>query len=170
MKILITALLLTTAFPAYADPSFEQAFSPYGEAANLIVSQIDQAQVSIHMAAYSFTSRYIIEALARAEKRFLDVKVVVDAGQRNQKPVQEAMGMGVNIRFNDHYAIMHNKFMVIDGATVETGSFNYTASAEKRNAENILVIHGAPDVTSKYEQEFQKLWVESLTSTKKGRS
>jgi phosphatidylserine/phosphatidylglycerophosphate/cardiolipin synthase-like enzyme len=43
---------------------------------------------------------------------------------------------------------MHDKFIVIDGETVELGSFNYTAAAEKRNAENVLVLHdpggGAP--------------------------
>jgi phosphatidylserine/phosphatidylglycerophosphate/cardiolipin synthase-like enzyme len=30
--------------------------------------------------------------------------------------------------------------MVIDGETVITGSFNFTKSAEERNAENLLVI------------------------------
>jgi len=30
--------------------------------------------------------------------------------------------------------------MVIDGATVITGSFNFTKAAEEKNAENLLVI------------------------------
>ncbi len=33
--------------------------------------------------------------------------------------------------------------MVIDGATVITGSFNFTKAAEERNAENLLVIRSA---------------------------
>lgn len=36
---------------------------------------------------------------------------------------------GVPVRIDSRYAIMHNKFMVIDGVTVQTGSFNYTRSA-----------------------------------------
>ncbi|EGY29577.1 hypothetical protein Rin_00004470 [Candidatus Regiella insecticola 5.15] len=32
----------------------------------------------------------------------------------------------VPVRLNDKYAIMHNKFMVVDSHSVETGSFNYT--------------------------------------------
>jgi len=36
-----------------------------------------------------------------------------------------------------------NKFMVIDDHILELGSFNYTQSAESRNAENVLVIHDA---------------------------
>jgi len=38
------------------------------------------------------------------------------------------------------HAIAHNKIMIIDKATVITGSFNFTKSAEERNAENLLVI------------------------------
>lgn len=38
-------------------------------------------------------------------------------------------------------AIAHNKVMLIDGATVITGSFNFTAAAQKSNAENLLVLN-----------------------------
>ena len=31
--------------------------------------------------------------------------------------------------------------MIIDGAVVLTGSFNFTKAAEENNAENLLVIH-----------------------------
>ena len=40
-------------------------------------------------------------------------------------------------------AIAHNKIIVIDGAVVVTGSFNFTRAAESNNAENLLVIHDA---------------------------
>jgi phosphatidylserine/phosphatidylglycerophosphate/cardiolipin synthase-like enzyme len=36
--------------------------------------------------------------------------------------------------------LMHNKIMILDGATVITGSFDNTWSAEHRNAENLLVM------------------------------
>ncbi|WP_323169504.1 phospholipase D-like domain-containing protein [Pantoea agglomerans] len=56
---------------------------------------------------------------------------------------------------------MHNKFIVTDGSAVETGSFNYTSSAEKRNAENALVITGEPETAQQYQTEFNRLWNES---------
>jgi phosphatidylserine/phosphatidylglycerophosphate/cardiolipin synthase-like enzyme len=37
------------------------------------------------------------------------------------------------------YAIMHDKFVVVDGETVETGLFNSTIAAEKHNA--VIVLH-----------------------------
>ncbi|MCU6361259.1 phospholipase D-like domain-containing protein, partial [Enterobacter quasiroggenkampii] len=61
------------------------------------------------------------------------------------------------------YAIMHNKFMVVDGDTVQTGSFNYSASAVSRNAENVLLIHGVPKLATSYRQVFKRLWDEADT-------
>jgi len=48
----------------------------------------------------------------------------------------------------------------VDGQTVELGSFNYTSSAESRNAENLLVLH-QPAVAERYGQEWDRLWAES---------
>jgi phosphatidylserine/phosphatidylglycerophosphate/cardiolipin synthase-like enzyme len=53
------------------------------------------------------------------------------------------------------HAIAHNKVMVIDGKMVITGSFNFTNSAEERNAENLLVIRDRV-LAERYEQNWQK--------------
>jgi phosphatidylserine/phosphatidylglycerophosphate/cardiolipin synthase-like enzyme len=57
---------------------------------------------------------------------------------------------------------MHDKFVVVDGSTVEEGSFNYTAAAVSRNAENVLELHDAV-VAGQYERECDRLWTESET-------
>jgi phosphatidylserine/phosphatidylglycerophosphate/cardiolipin synthase-like enzyme len=48
--------------------------------------------------------------------------------------------MGIPTWIDAKHAIAHNKVMVIDGATVITGSFNFTKAAEEHNAETMLVI------------------------------
>jgi phosphatidylserine/phosphatidylglycerophosphate/cardiolipin synthase-like enzyme len=45
------------------------------------------------------------------------------------------------VKIDTQHAITHNKVMIIDGETVNTGSFNFTRAAEENNAENLLVIH-----------------------------
>lgn len=67
---------------------------------------------------------------------------------------------GVPVRINSKYGIMHNKFLIIDGSTVETGSFNFTKAAEIKNAENLLVIRNAPTIAAKYAKQWQRLWDE----------
>jgi len=50
--------------------------------------------------------------------------------------------------------IAHNKIMIIDNATIITGSFNFTKAAEERNAENLLVLKDAPDLVKLYTENF----------------
>jgi phosphatidylserine/phosphatidylglycerophosphate/cardiolipin synthase-like enzyme len=47
---------------------------------------------------------------------------------------------GIPTRIDAAHAIAHNKVMIIDGETVISGSFNFTRSAEERNADDLLVI------------------------------
>lgn len=58
---------------------------------------------------------------------------------------------------------MHKKFIVVDGETVEEGSFNFTAGTESKNAENVAVLKECPDVAARYGAEWQRLWGESET-------
>ena len=53
--------------------------------------------------------------------------------------------------------IMHDKYLVIDGQTVEWGSYNYTNRAEHSNYENATVTSD-PDIAEAYEKDFQHIW------------
>jgi phosphatidylserine/phosphatidylglycerophosphate/cardiolipin synthase-like enzyme len=44
----------------------------------------------------------------------------------------------------------------IDGVTTVTGSYNFSTSAEKRNDENVLVIH-SERIATLYTEEFERL-------------
>ncbi|WP_337052049.1 phospholipase D-like domain-containing protein [Serratia fonticola] len=99
----------------------------------------------------------------RRRTRGVAVRVVADEKANNDRytAVTFLANQDVPVRLDSRYAIMHNKFMVIDGSTVETGSFNFTASAVKRNAENALLIENAPELAAAYQGEFNRLWNES---------
>jgi phosphatidylserine/phosphatidylglycerophosphate/cardiolipin synthase-like enzyme len=56
----------------------ELAFSPDRGATELIVKTIREARQSTWVAAYSFASKPIAQALLEARKRGIDVRVVVD--------------------------------------------------------------------------------------------
>jgi len=147
---------------ASARQSTQAAFSPSPEAVKLIQRTIGKAEQSIDVAAYSFTSYKIADALIEAHQRGVDVHVLLDKGQgkRHYRAIEEMQDAGIPIRINSHYAIMHDKYIIIDGKTVETGSFNYTASAERRNAENVIVIKNNKKLAHEYMENWQKLWDE----------
>jgi phosphatidylserine/phosphatidylglycerophosphate/cardiolipin synthase-like enzyme len=54
---------------------------------------------------------------------------------------------------------MHNKFMVVDGVFLLTGSFNWTFQAGANNQENLLVVDH-PFYIERYTAEFEKLWTQ----------
>ena len=141
--------------------SVEVAFSPAGGATDLVVKAIVSAKQSIHVAAYSFTSRPIAKALGEARRAGVDVDVVVDHEQINKgshSVVSYLLSMNIPVRVDIIHTLQHDKYMVIDGKTVETGSFNYTAAAEQHNAENVLVLWNAPQLAAAYADNWKSLW------------
>jgi len=168
IAFIVLSLVLT--LPTFAEGaiasttiSYAIGFSPGGTAVNLVLDVIASAKSSILMACYSFTNRDIAEALESAAHRGVKVQIVADEGASKDKysQVRIVSLAGIPVRIATRYAIMHNKFMVIDGVTVETGSFNYTAAAVKSNAENAIVIRNAPDIAMLYTVEWTRLWDEA---------
>lgn len=160
--VCVIFLLVTLATQAHT-AEYESAFSP-GDALPLVLKAIHSAQTSIHVAAYSFTSRPVAEALTAAFKRGLEVRVIADAKANSGKytAVTYLTNQKVPVRLNSKYAIHHHKFIIVDGKTVQTGSFNYSASAVSKNAENVLVVWNAFDLARQYEEEWKRLWEEGI--------
>ena len=139
------------------------AFSPgIGDltAEALVLEGIRDARNSIDVAAYSFTSRSIAKALVEARKRGIDVRVVADQSSRSiqYNGPQSLANAGIPVRVSTVYAVMHDKFMVIDGVSIQTGSFNYTQAAADRNAENVLYIRNHAPLAQEYKNEWLRLW------------
>lgn len=65
--------------------SFNVGFSPDGNSLMLILQSIDRAKKSIHIAAYSFTSKPIAQALLNASRRGVDVKIIADEKSNSNK-------------------------------------------------------------------------------------
>ncbi|MBU2777391.1 DUF1669 domain-containing protein, partial [Acidithiobacillus sp. CV18-2] len=105
----------------------------------------------------------IAKAALAAQKRGVEVRVLLDKSQRTQKYSEADFfaNQGINTRIDDQHAIAHNKVMVIDDATVITGSFNFTKAAEQANAENLLVLRGNAALNALYAQNFLHHWSHS---------
>jgi phosphatidylserine/phosphatidylglycerophosphate/cardiolipin synthase-like enzyme len=132
-------------------------FSPSGGATEAVVKEIDNAKSQILVQAYSFTSVPIAKALVDAHKRSIKVEAILDKSQRREKYTSATFlaNMRVPTYIDDKHAIAHNKIMIIDKATVITGSFNFTKAAEEKNAENLLIIK-SKELASIYIDNFLK--------------
>ena len=138
-------------------PAVSTWFSPKGGCTEAVVAEIRRAKRSILVQAYSFTSEAICNALETRHRDGLSVRVIVDRkgntdGERTQ--ADWLSERGVEVLTDGQHAIAHNKIMIIDDAVVITGSFNFTASAEHSNAENLLVIRD-PELAKAYTRNWQ---------------
>jgi phosphatidylserine/phosphatidylglycerophosphate/cardiolipin synthase-like enzyme len=132
-------------------------FSPQGGATEAIVRAVDEARISLHVQAYTFSSSAIVKAINAAHHRGVLVKVILDQGQLTDKfsALPSLLAARVPIWIDAAHQIAHNKIMIIDGETVITGSFNFTRSAEYYHAENLLVIRDKA-LADRYEANFQE--------------
>lgn len=144
--------------PAAGLPSV--AFSPSGGAVDLVVKAIASAKHSIRVAAYSFTSKPIAVALLDARRRGVDVRLVVDEERSSERYSATTFlaNAGVPVRTDGRHGSQHNKYLVIDERTVQTGSFNYSAAAVGRNAENAIVLWDSPRVAQSYLDDWSSHW------------
>jgi phosphatidylserine/phosphatidylglycerophosphate/cardiolipin synthase-like enzyme len=159
-RYLLCIILLP--FCVYAN-DIDTAFSPSFATQNLVLKVISSAHNNLCMATYSFTSIAIAKALIKAHERGVNVIVVSDdkANRSHNSVVPYLNSHGIAIRVNNNYAIMHNKFIVADNHIIETGSFNYTNAAVKRNAENVLVLWNNPAIANQYNSICHKLFNEA---------
>jgi len=123
--------------------SWEVYFSPNGECTDAIIRELNKAQNTVLVQAYSFTSVQIAKALLDAHTRGIRVEVILDKSQKSQSYSSATFlyNAGIPTKIDSQHSIAHNKVMIIDGETVITGSFNFTKAAEEKNAENLLIIH-----------------------------
>ena len=67
---------------------------------------------------------------------------------------------GAKLRFGRQRGIMHNKFTIVDGKAIETGSFNYTNHAYRANNENQIYLWDKP-IVDRYQKRFEEIWSNS---------
>jgi phosphatidylserine/phosphatidylglycerophosphate/cardiolipin synthase-like enzyme len=139
-------------------------FSPGGSPTTAVLKTLDNATKSVLVQAYSFTSAPIAAALKRAHDRGVAVNVILDRSQRSERYTSATFlqHAGISVWIDSAHAISHNKVMVIDESIVITGSFNFTKSAEERNAENLLVIN-----SQHVAREYTANWKKHMAHSKK---
>jgi len=136
-------------------------FSPNRGGAQTVIGFIDRCERTIDAAVYCITHDEISDALIRAHQRGVVVRVITDktqaAGKWSDDEKLEEASIPIK-RGGYHWrGSMHNKFITGDDSAIGTGSFNWTKNADKKNAENFVIIR-LRYVVREYQKEFNELW------------
>jgi phosphatidylserine/phosphatidylglycerophosphate/cardiolipin synthase-like enzyme len=142
-------------------------FAPSGAAhaiENRIATEIGGAASEIVIAMYQFTSPTITSAVVAAEGRGVKVWVLTDLGEASTNKAtldalkaagayEKAMNMGSG-SFAPEF---HDKYCVIDGKTVITGSFNWNINQDQNGYENVVVLHDGT-LAKTFVEDFLNAW------------
>ena len=154
--IVVFIFCSSTCFALTSTGTVDVYFSPRGGATEAIVREIDNAKKEILIQAYSFTSKPIAKAIYDAKLRGVGVIAILDKSQRRERYTEATFlqNAGCMVLIDDKHAIAHSKTILVDRSIVITGSFNFTKSAEEKNAENLLIIKGNQPLFDKYFANF----------------
>ncbi|MSP44534.1 MAG: phospholipase D family protein [Xanthobacteraceae bacterium] len=159
LKLIFGATLFALSAPSGAfSAELRACFTPGEDCTAMIVRAVDDAKSELLIQAYGFTSAPIIQAVTRAKERGVSVRVILDKinEQKRYTAATYLKNHGIDPMIDFQPAIAHNKVMVIDRRNVITGSFNFTTAAQKRNAENVLIVLDGPAIAEAYAANWQR--------------
>lgn len=125
-----------------------------------LAEAIGNVQNTLDIAAFEMNNEAITEAILDAHNRDVKVRIVTDDEhgiEDDDSTLIEMELAGIEIVDDERSALMHNKFMIMDGIYVWTGSMNYTMNGVYRNNNNMLMLRSRQAVEV-YQAEFNEMF------------
>ena len=170
--LLITALLTAclpvslAATPAPVadttpDAAINVIFTENNPAAqNALRNAINNARYSIDLAIYNITNEAIGDALLAAARRGVHVRMVMESNQMDGIVPRGLMEAGIPIHGDNRDALMHDKFMVIDGAgRMDRLSQLHLQRPDPQDNNNLVHIRSSR-LAENYTTEFEEMFAD----------
>ena len=159
--------------PSFRDPAEQQVtindtpiqvyFGPEDAVADKIAAQIGDARTNVRFMAFSFTHDTIGDAVLRQARAGLDVAGIFEKrGSTDEySELVPLFCAQLPVRQDGNPRTFHHKVFILDNATVILGSFNFSASADRDNDENALIIRNA-EIAARFQSEFDRRWAQGV--------
>jgi len=145
----ITGNVVGDVIPSEKSNGISVYFCPQDDCEQVMIDVIDSASKSVYCALFDIDLRDLIKVLGK-KSHSVTVKLVVD-----DENYGEIKGPGVRQDTSSQFS--HNKFCVVDGKVITTGSMNPTSNGANKNNNNLLVIY-SKYLAKNYLDEFDELW------------
>ncbi len=123
-----------------------------------IIAAMDAAQERIWVAVFDWDLEGLTEAMIRAHRRGVDVRLIVDTDNTGLPEIRQLQQARVLVQDDlDRSAFMHNKFMVMDSGEVWFGSLNLTDNDLRRNNNNFMRVFSL-ELNANFATEFSEMW------------
>ena len=135
-------------------------FSPGEDCLLAIRGLLARARQTADVCVFTITDDRLAEALFDAQCRDVAVRIITDDSKADDpgSDVDRLGRAGIPVRVDRSPYHMHHKFLILDGATLLTGSYNWTRGAASDNEENRIVTDD-PRLVSPFVATFDRLWL-----------
>jgi phosphatidylserine/phosphatidylglycerophosphate/cardiolipin synthase-like enzyme len=127
-----------------------------------LIRRINAAKTSIDAALFEIDSPDVTQALVNAVRRGVRVRLVLDDEHALEDPsttVQQIIDAGAEYVSDERSALMHNKYLIIDGTYVWTGATNLTRNGIYKNDNNAILIR-SPKVVQNFQEDFEEMFLD----------
>ncbi|WPP04513.1 phospholipase D-like domain-containing protein [Methylocella tundrae] len=149
-----------------SEPTPMVHYAPAENLERIDVALIDQAKTSVDMAAYVLTDWPVMQALSRAARRGVKVRLYLDSGrigEREPTPPFDDLLDNPDVEIGLKRAgapLMHLKSYQIDGRILRTGAANFSASGLKRQDNDLIIIEN-PEAAAVFTRRFEAIFAQS---------
>jgi phosphatidylserine/phosphatidylglycerophosphate/cardiolipin synthase-like enzyme len=131
-----------------------------------LINAIRKSEKSFYGAFYDISSMKITDELIAAFNRGIDVKLVTENDTFSGPAVTKLIETGIPVVADTGTGLMHNKFAVIDGNSIFTGSYNTTENCTLKNNNNAILIR-SPELAEIYNSEFNEMFHSRIFGNRK---
>jgi len=146
-------------------------FSPAENLERLDLEQLAQARHTLDIAMYSFTDRYLADAVMEAAHRGVRVRIYRDRSQFQEEQrnadlhherslsdmFHRQLNIQVRVKDSNEHNLMHLKAYVVDGKLLRDGSANWSPSGLKQQDNNVHFTTDPVQVHA-FQQAFEEMW------------
>lgn len=131
---------------------------PSKQSFDSLLSTLESAQKTIHIAMFTLTHPRIVNTLIQAKERGVEVSVAIDfytARGASRKSIEKLHTHGISCHLSQGRELLHHKWALIDDTTFIIGSANWTSAAFEKNQDFLLFL---THLGMKEQRFIQKLW------------
>lgn len=125
------------------------------------LNYLASAKCTVDLCIYMFTQSILAEVLHDLHKTNVRVRIITDSSEddAHTSQVDYLRKSGIEIKSNRRGtgALMHHKFVVVDGQLLLSGSFNWTNKAVVSNYEAVLV-SSEKCLVEPFSEKFEEMW------------
>lgn len=146
----------------------EVCFAPKEPCDIKLVKFVETATATIDVAAFDINLDQLVHTMLVKSKKGVKLRVILDKRQAAGKYSLSStlIKAGASVKYGKQRGLMHNKFIIVDGKRIETGSFNFTNHASTSNNENQIYLSN-PQIVARFSAYFEEMWREGRESKAK---